>query len=135
VRERSFDAPFTPEAVFSAAVAQQTVRALYVMSRTAHLGISAVLGFICFWCVVMGFMVYVGMAVSPRSSAIGGVVFFGALVLASAYGAFWNLARAFRPPPKEPRSPESPSREQPLHPVSGATPDERLSHLVNKQEM
>jgi len=78
------------------------------MSRTVHFSIGVVLGFICLICVVTCFFVYVGTAVDPASSAVGGLLIFGSLSLAFGFGAFWNLAIAFSPPPKEARPFQSP---------------------------
>jgi hypothetical protein len=104
------------------------------MSRVSHLGLSIALAFVCFWCVIMGFLVYAGTAVSQGAGPLLGTVFFGVLVLATGFGALWNLKRALRSPPKN----LGPAAETPAHPSAtlalGATPDERLAPLLRKEE-
>jgi hypothetical protein len=114
---------------------QQPRRAKQSMSRTLHLVIGILLGLVSPCCVVMGFMIYASPRASPEGNTVGAVVLLAALALASAYGAFWNIAKAFRATAKELRSPERSLPELRQDLASGTTPDEKLAHLVKLRDV
>ena len=96
-----------------------------------HFGIGIVLCAICVFCAVAGFMVYVSMAETPGSSGVGGVAFFGVLMLVCGFGALWNFGRAFRPVPKA-SSTLSPKNSETPAAASSVSADEKLAHLVKR---
>jgi hypothetical protein len=109
------------------------------MSRLSRLGIGVALCVLGLICLGIGYVAFIGTAIS-KDSAPGASIFdsgfiiiyiiFGGLVLGAFWFALRNFRRAFSPPPRTTSHP--PPIADTAAVASGVTPDEKLAHLVKK---
>jgi ABC-type nickel/cobalt efflux system permease component RcnA len=109
------------------------------MNRTAYFLVAIILGFVAYWWWTVRWLLYFGNAVGKDStgrsfydaSFIAILVVWGILLLGILWGIWRCLKQAFRPPRMDssPRVSEPPQVQKT---PDGATPDERLAHLVKK---
>jgi len=109
------------------------------MSRLSRLGIGIALCLFCVICFGVGYVAFIGTAISkdsvPGASVFDGkfivvYVVFGGLILGALWFALINFKSAFAAP-QRPGRPEAAQDPEP-RPASGATPEERLAHLVKQ---
>ncbi len=108
------------------------------MSRLSHLGIGLALCVFSLICFGVGYVAFIGTAISkdsvPGASVFDGgfiviYVIFGGVILGALWFALQSFGRAFRPPPRELSHPGPVVEHLTSVPTSGS-PDERLAHLV-----
>jgi hypothetical protein len=113
------------------------------MSRLSHLGIGLALCLFSVVCFGVGYVAFIGTAISkdsvPGASVFdGGFIFiyviFGGLILGALWFALLSFRHAFMAPPRPTRySPPAVEQKAPLVPSQG-TPDENLAHLLKRPE-
>ncbi len=113
------------------------------MSKLSHLGIGLALCVFCLVCLGLGYVAFIGTAIS-KDSVPGASVFnsgfiiiyvvFGGLILGGLWLAFLSFRRVFAAPPRSTREPAVMAEQKTSAVPSHGTPDDKLAHMVKRPQ-